>query len=252
MNRLLKWWLCVLLFFGIVCVLPQSVSGAEEELTAEQFVKRVRRPLPQLSYGKLSGEARHMRRGRDAETAKIELNIMFNPERTMAQLVLDGQEGYFIGQTYAAGRDGSTVTPMNDTGYPDSKLAEFGMRPDDLTLSFLYWRFDREFEPESVMTVSCRVLLFQSETTGEWVKAYVSKEYYYPLKAEWFPKGETEFKTPERTMEINSVQKENDYYLVKKLSIFGPGWATRIAFDKLEAAALDPDNPPNIFLTIGE
>lgn len=222
-------------------------AGAGDALSGEEFLARVRRPAVRPSYAAMSGESRHVRRGREATVSALYLGIMFNSERTLAQLVIGDREGYFVGQAYAAGTDGCSVIPVNKTGYPDSLLANYGLRPQDLTLAFIYWTLEKELPEESLMTLNCRVFLLRSPDGKEQVRAYLSSKYFFPLKAEWFAGDDTAYETPVRTLEVSSFRKQDDFWLVKNLKLYGPGWLTQINFGDTEAGWIDEENPPRIF-----
>jgi hypothetical protein len=232
------------LFVVLVLSMPFAYVMAEEAISAKQFLYRVRHPSARSSWASMDGSVFHRRRGQDTISAPLYLGILFSPERTLAQIVIDNKQGYYVGQTYAVGKSGTSVIPMNKATKTAPILGKYGLRPQDLTMTFLYWKFIKELTGDSVKGIDCRVMLLQSPDKKETIKAFISKKYYFPLKVEWFKD-----KSPEafRTLEVTSFKKMNNYWLVNKLGLYGPGWRTKVIFDKTDVGSPQKGVPPKVF-----
>ncbi|GEM_PF-497270 len=244
MNR--RFLMRFLLWF---CLLSVGMSGyaAESEnsrLSAADFIARVRRPSAEQSYAKLSGEIKHLRRGGETETAPIYLGVLLTGNRRLSQVIVNNNEGYRIGQAYTQDTEGTTVTPMNPDGYPDSVLADFGVKPEDLSMSFLYWKLMLESQRTTFRTADCRVFLLKNPANDEAVRAYVTTDYLFPVKVEFFADGKN-LSEPVRTMEVEKFQQtDSGFWVPTQLKLYGPGWRTIVSFEQTEAEKLDPSNPP--------
>lgn len=217
-----------------------AAAAADDRLSAEELLAIARKPKASVgNWASLEGEARHRRSGQSAETMPVYLGIWFTPDRALAQLIVDGTEGYIIGQDFdASGRGGST-TPMGK--YPEPKLARFGLRPGDLTLSFIYWPLVRELDSSRVRGLACRDMMFESPSWSgihEWVRCSISEEYGYPLRAEWYasPEDCVAGSDPLRTLEVSSFRSEKtvdgeELWVVGELKLSGSGWRTIVTFD---------------------
>lgn len=229
-------------------------GGAENsELSAQEFLHRVCHPQGQKeSYATMEGKSRHVRRGNSPQESQLYVGIRFFPERTLAQVIVNGLEGYFVGQAYQTGVEGSSLVPMREGGYPDSELADFGLRPQDLTLAFIYWPFVEERPEETCRTIACRVMHLISPDGAERVLAYLSKDAFFPVKAEFFAGNDPECEQMLRTLEISSVVRTGDFVLPKKLNLFGPGWKTEIRFDQYHADWWNSERPAEVFRKVAE
>lgn len=227
--------------FSIIIFAIAFANFAEnsDELSAEEFIQRVQSPPGRESWAAMDGTASHLRRGRAIEKKPVYLAIRFTPERTYAQLIFNDEEGYFIGQKYSSGEESTTVIPMNKKGYDNSGLADFGLRPQDLTMTFIFWKFLDELEKDSFKGRSCRVFMLQSHRKNEKAKIYISDEYYFPLKVQWFKNKNGKTEKPYRTLEVSSFRKEDDFWVISKLIIFGPGWKSKIEFDDIKTGYSD-------------
>lgn len=202
-------------------------------LAAPEFLAQVRQVPREECWVQMSGSVEHLRRGQDAVSIPIYLGLRLTSERILAQVVAD-RESYRVGQVLGAGAGGTTVIAENVPDPAASRLAEFGLRPEDLTLSFIYWEFDRELPPERLRTRDCRVLQLKApDGRPEWVRVAICTEARFPLRVEWLrddPAG-----TPYRSLEISSFRKEAGLWLVDGLNLQGPGWRSRITFEACTA-----------------
>ena len=84
--------------------------------------------------------------------------------------------------------------------------------------------------------VACRVMVFESPAGKESVKVYIARDYYSPMKVEWFnvPAAKISGRAF-RTLEVTSFRKSGDLWVVGALSLFGPGWRTVVDFPDSKA-----------------
>ncbi len=228
-------------FFVFLCC---RMLGAEE-LSLDQFLARARHPNPVATYAALDGTIQHQRRGAKLKQEPIYFSVILQPERMTGQLILGEKEGFLLGQARTAGEGETSVVPMRGSDGKSTNLDEMGVRASDLTMSFLFYPAIAEEAADTLRTVPCRVVLLEKPDETESVRVYITRDYYFPLKAEFTKKGET---APYRTLEVNAFKKVNDLYYPSEISLSGPGWRTRISFDRSAAAGLYlPENPPDIF-----
>lgn len=239
-NFLPSLLLCLLAAFS----LPLSGAGKDspENWTAEDFLMRVRNPPGRDSWASMKGSAQHRREGARPVKASIEMGIFFTSVRTLAQIRFNGSEIYTIGQSY--GKDGATSVDSRIKGNAKPQIGIYGITPEDLAMSFLYWEFRREFPRETVRGQDCRVFLLASKDGRETVKAAISCEYFFPLRAEWFRGDEKE---PVRKLEAAAFKKEQDYWFVSKLLLSGRNWNTTIRFPEVAAGQFNGQLPQGVF-----
>jgi len=234
---------------GVVILAAGLRAQDPPALSAEQFLARVRQAPRDESWARMSGAVEHRRRGGETVELPLYLGVRFTPERILAQVVADGRESYRIGQVVAATSGGTTVIAENVADPASARLATLGLRPEDLTLSFIYWEFDCELPPERLRTRSCRVLQLRApDGRDEWVRVAICVEALFPLRVEWFRDGPAG--RPYRTIEITSFRREADFWLVDGLSLQGPGWRSRISFTDCSAGLVAEGIPADLFRTV--
>jgi hypothetical protein len=196
------------------------------------------------TYGVLEGSAIHSRRekGRKiTEEFPCFMAVIITPGKSITQVILNNDEGYIVGRVQ---KESTSVRRLSKKS---GLMERIGLSPRDLAMSFLDGELLKEFEPQTLRMVPCRVFLIYNKNQQEWVKIYAAKEYFFVLKAEFFKSIPSEKSIPSRTLEVHSFAQKNSLYYVKALEIFGPGWRTDVEFDKADMNKYDPEQGTAIF-----
>jgi len=236
-------------FAALSALLFTALSASAEEtplskMSQDEFLKAARRPPVRESWASMEGTLTHKRRGSEDIEAKIRMALLFTPMRTVAQLAVADGEIYNVGQTYDASPDSTVVSLAKGPASGSSLASKIGLRPQDITLAFLFWKANPELPRDSFKGQDCRLFVFDSPDASESAKAFLSANYCFPLKVEWTKSGEAK---PYRTMEIDSFKKEKDFWLVDSLLLYGPGWKTKLDFSKTKAGLSKDGIPENLF-----
>lgn len=237
-----------LLFIAISLYGFCSTAYADKELSVNDFLYKVRHPAGRKRWAIMDGKVIHRRRDRKTVNASLYVSILFNRDRTLAQVVINKAQGYMVGQAFVKGKDGTSIIPMNDATKEKPILGNFGLRPQDLTMTFLYWEFAKESPEESTKMINCRVIELISPDGKETAKVWISKKYYFPIKVEWTKSKEKE---AFRSLEVISFKQQGKYGIIKRLELYGPGWRTKINFTKTEIGTPDKGAvPKGLFLKL--
>ena len=221
--------------------------AAAETLSPEDFLDRVRYPQTGRSMAAMNGIMQHLKNGGKMETVPIYLGILIEPEQTRAQLILNEDEGYWIHQAIRRNAEGGaaiSVAPMRMR--PEtSRLRRYGLEPTDLTMGFVYYDFRKELDGARVKGLPCRVMVLASKG-GEAVRAYILRDYYFPLKVEFFADEAAALAggSPLRTMEVGSFRQKNKLYYAEIVDLRGPDWRSRVTFDRAELMVPQPGTLP--------
>lgn len=230
-NRFPK-TIIILLFVAFLIPCPGiRSSAADKELSAKDFLYRTRHPAGRKRWALMDGKVFHRRRGKQTVQANLYLGVLFNKDHTLAQLLINNSQGYMVGQDFSKGKDGTSVIPLNKATKDKPVLGNFGLRPEDLTMSFLYWELGKELAEETTKMIACRVFELKSPDKNEIATVWISKKYYFPLKVKWTKISDKE---PFRSLEVSSFKTQGKYGVIKRLELYGPGWRTRINFTKTE------------------
>lgn len=226
--------------FGLAAA--DSPQLPPEKWSPQDFLARVRNPPGRDSWASMKGSAQHRRDNARTVKAPIQMGIFFTPVRTLAQIRFNSNEIYTIGQSY--GKDGSTSVEKRIPDNVKPQIGIYGITPEDLAMSFLYWDFVKEHPQDSVRGQPCRVFSLVSKDGKQQVKVTISCEYFFPLRAEWFRSGED---SPFRKLEAAAFKKDNDYWFVSKLILSGRDWITTIRFPEVAAGQFKGKLPAGLF-----
>jgi len=241
----LLWMLPALFIFPFV--LPLQAKTPKKQYSAKEFLNITQHPPGKKTWAQLEGTVTHKRKGQSIKTAPLYFGIRFTPEETFAQIFISKNEAYSIGQSYYAAKEKVTVIRQGTGKNKPSTLASFGIKPDDLTMSFLFWKLNKELPVDSAKGQACRVFLLEAPDGTEVAKAYISSSYFFPLKVEWTKINENK---PYRMLEVTSFKKVNKLWLINTIMLSGPGWRTKINFSKCNAGLVADGTPEGLFKSL--
>ncbi len=257
-------YFCLLSLTILSFFLSLNLLGDESHSPSSlEFLDMVRRNHPVDTWAMMSGEVSHKRRNDDnnsiikrtsVETTPIKLSTRFTETRVFTKITIGkkgkeesdtvGEEGkeefYTVGQAY----NGDAPSVITSVLPEVSKLGKYGLKPEDLTMAFIYWKFEKELDKTTLKTMDCRVFLLSNPETTEQVKVYITADYYYPMKAEWF---ESEKKKSYKTYYINSFTKIDKLWAPNSFYLCGPGWRTNVEFDTVNLGFVKDGLPKGLF-----
>lgn len=242
------------IFFVICCLCLLSFtynikanSNDLSDLAPKKFLELTRQNHPTRTWAILKGKLVNKRKNAELKRAEIRVGMRFAKERVIAQITLKKLKNhgkkittYKVGQTY----DGSRPSIILPEKNKKLSLEDYGVKPQDLTMAFLYWNYKKEISNAEVNMLSCRVFILSSPETEKKVKIFISQKYAYPLKVKWFKKDNNK---SYRSMLIKSFEKQNELVSPSEIELFGPGWRTKIEFTKISLGYTKNGVPKDIF-----
>lgn len=242
----MKTFAATILLLGTFLVTTTNLVA--QETKPEAFLKKTRDLLSPTKecWVSLSGQAVH-KKGRKYTKAPIYLGVRFLPEKVIAQVLINKNEGYLVTQKLKAGNEVANVVKQHKD-LEKEMLTSFKLNPEDLTLSFLYWNFVKELPKEKVKSYECRVLILESPDKTAKVRVNISSEHHFPLRVQWL---DIKDESPTRKFEVKSFRKQDNYWLITTLELEGKGWRTKIQFKDTKAGEAK-DRPEKLFRDIEE
>ena len=224
----------LLLLLG--CAIPVVRGAIAGVIPAERFLALTReRAALQNSFADLRGKVLHIKRnqGRPAEYP-ICFVVRFGKDKVQGKLTVGDGENHFFTRDNTP--EGSVSTKSNRSG--KTLLENLGFRIEDLAMNFLNYKFHSELSGGRHKSIPCRVLLMRSPE-GKPVKVWIAKEYFFPLKAEFYDSIQTINNKPARSLEITGFEKVNDYYVATDIALLTKEFRSRIKFDNIQACRAD-------------
>ncbi|HPN85143.1 MAG TPA: hypothetical protein PK821_07405 [Victivallales bacterium] len=233
--------LSVVLSLASIAIFANPVDeGKSMSPEVISLLERARKSPGSESWAKLEGKINHRKKNSETIEHSIYVGIRFTPLMIFAQVLVDGKEDYNITQNFSP--EAPTIIKK---GPIESKIMEgIGIRPEELTLSFMYWEAEAFLGNENFKSGSCAKIALRSPSADEKAVVFINREYAFPLKVEWFKDGHEK---PSRTMEVSSFKKENNYWFVDEIIVYGPGWKSKISFNETKAGAADVGIPEDLF-----
>ena len=219
----------------------QGIGAAAVSGEKFLFMARERAAL-QNSFADLRGQVTHLRRNQGgASYYPIRFVIRFTSRKVQAKLFLNNREKHTFERDL---RSRKVKIANNVPG--KTLLSQLGFEIGDLTMNFLDYPVHSELAGETVKTLKCRVFLLRSPE-NKLVKVWISQEYFFALKAEFYDSVDAKNLKTVRTLEITGFKKVNDYYVATDIALFSKDYRSRIAFGNCQASASDTPQAANEF-----
>ena len=205
-------------------------SGDMEELSAKEFLAEVRKPLRIDAWGEFTGKVTYKSNDKSVK-GDLRVRITFTQSSMHTQIVLNDKNVYVLEQTH---KDGEAVKAKIEPPAKEEKpgLFDFGIDPEDLTFSFIYWDFIEELPRKSSRLRECRVMRLKDPTGDGTVNVWFSAKHGFPMEAWWYKEGQEK---PWRKLEFKGAKRfENGLWFVKEMRLEGNDWKTQVRFDHVE------------------
>ena len=224
--------------FALLCMalLGCALMAAENTAQADKFLALVRsRSAAQNSFADLAGTLTHLKRNQGgAVHYPVRFLVRFGKEKVQAKLTLNNSEQHYFEQKHNDRQSARTSANVK----ADSLLEKMGFRIGDLTMEFLNYPAALEDKSDTYKTLKCRILVLRSPENKP-VKVWISAEYLFPMRAEFYDSFDQLGKQPVRTLEITGFEKIGDYYVASDIALLSSSFRSRIAFKNCSAASAD-------------
>ncbi len=219
------------LFFILAFVCSGLVCAADAELSAEEFMQRIREPLRQEAWGEFTGRLVHVRKGQPKLKGNLRVRVTVNATAFYAQLVLNETNVYGLEQMHeTAGKIAQHIDMPQEETKPG--LFDFGLAPSDLSFAFIYWDFVKEMPRQSSRWRDCRVMRLAAPDGTGYVDVWFDATHGFPMEAEWYRNNASK---PWRRLVMQGAKKHaNGLWFVKEMRLDGDDWKTQVKFDFAE------------------
>jgi hypothetical protein len=247
MKRLLMILFCLTMTSGFCQEKEKPVKITGKNMDVKSFLKYLRYPRVVESWMKMKGTIINFSKAGKSKLP-IEVRGRFRMASWRMQILVNANERWFVRQNFEDGQFGTSKIQQKAPVAGEKSLADMMIRPEDITLSFLYWKFVKEEKAESVSRQHCRVLRLKHQTADEEVLIWASSKYFFPMKVQWFRKGEKENYRELLFRGIAAFKPKSrpdlKFNVIDEVKISGKGWKTQLKFDKPKGDAVTDEVPP--------
>ena len=149
-------------------------------------------------------------------------------------------ERYLIKQRFSGSGDSTSLVKQKEAQDNRIGISDVGLHPSDITLSFLYWNFSKEYPREKVRGQECRVIHLQDPDSTDFATIWISKKYCFPLRVMWSHSSD---QLPFRTLDFTGFEKIKEAWIIKELRVTGEGWKTVVKLKDNTVELITPDEP---------
>jgi hypothetical protein len=200
----------------------------QAELSAEDFLKEIRKPLQEDVWAEISGRITNISKDKGKIDGNLRVRIRFSSSALYAQIVLNESNVYAFEQSQDEEGKLQSIFSMPDEEKGD-KLFDFGLTAEDLSFSFIYWNFLEELPQQRRKSRKCRVMKLEHPQGKGFVEVFFDAALGFPLTVQWF---ENDAKKAWRKLEMKGAKRhENGLWFVKEMRLDGDKWKTRVIFD---------------------
>ncbi len=237
MTRFLMILLCAGLFIfaqnedvNVESASAKSMSA----LSSQAFLNEIRKPLRIDAWGEFTGGIVNKgAKGKHSGTLRV--RITFTKDAMFTQIVLNDVNVYSLEQKHSGKNANATMKldlPEKETA---PGLFDFGVRPEDMSFSFIYWDFVEELPREKKRMSECRVFRLASPDKDGTVLVWFHASHGFPLEARWY---KSDAKEHWRKLELKGAKRHaNGLWFVKEMRLEGKDWKTQVSFDHVELNA---------------
>ena len=209
----------------------ETESAADmSAMSSADFLREIRKPLRTDAWGEFTGSILNKGQGRRRGTLRV--RITFTSESMFTQIVLNDVNVYSLEQKHGSGDKATTAKLELPEKETEPGLFEFGVRPEDMSFSFIYWDFLEEMPREKKRMSECRVFRLAAPDKSGTVDVWFHASHGFPLEARWYRNGEKE---AWRKLELKGAKRHaNGLWFVKEMRLEGKDWKTQVTFDHVE------------------
>lgn len=214
-----------------------------QDVGSEAFMAMVRNPQSDSYWAILTGDIRYKPDGGKFSATPVSVRLRMTAAELRAQILFNEAERYLVVQAFGDDATPAVVTAEQPPVDGQLTLADVGIRPADLAMSFLHWQLLRELPGERVRTVPCRVVDLAQPGGSEIARAWIAEDFLAPLAVEWRRADDAE---PHRKLAFKGSQKVNGVMLTKQVDLNNESGKTSVRFENLQAGFIRSDKPePN-------
>jgi hypothetical protein len=222
-----------------VVVKPSAMSD-------EKFIDASRKALISTSWIKMSGNLNT--RPKQGKRARYPLTIAaeIRPQKLVFKTTINKTQSVKVQHTYGDEHETKVLETTVKEGGLYQKLM---IKPQDLSLSFMYWDMIKEYKSESlgITRIKCRVFLMANPDSTEYAKVWISEKYLGPVKVMWC-REKIDFDKPQQILEFEGFTEKNKVWMPTDIYIKNGFGEMQIKL-KEHDAAFSLTSPSDLFTT---
>jgi hypothetical protein len=232
-------WKNIITGVFVLFALTSAQAEDSKELDSEDFLELCQKQLLGNFWFKMSGrmDVRSKTKGRQPHV-KVKCAVQLERNKIIFKATLNKTQSFKVEHGFGLKHD--TKVLESNLG-EDNSFKQLGIKPEDLSFSFMYWDYQHEYKKETLglaPPIACRVLLLGSPDGSEFVKVWLMEKYKGPRKVEWYKPAGLKANKPYQVIDFEGTAEKNGVTVpveMKITNIKGDLW---VKFDVEDAGPI--------------
>lgn len=206
-----------------------------KNMDSEDFLEMCQKQLLNNCWVKMSGKMNvRSASGERLKPMTLKCAAQLIPNKITFKATVNKTQSFKIENIFGEKHDNKV---LEDKLGEDNGFAKVGISAEDLSLSFMYWDYIKEYEKESlgVLRIACRVILLGNPDGSQFVKVWLSEKHLGPLKVQWFDPASLKSTKPLQVLTFEDFAEKNKVWVPLEVKITNSKGDLQVKFDEVDA-----------------
>ena len=219
----------------LICVFFNLNAQDPAKMESEDFLELCQKQLLGNCWVKMSGKMNvRSSTGKRLKPIPLKFAAQLIPNKIVFKTTVNNNQSFKIESIFGDKHD---TKVLEDKLGDDDGFSKVGIKPEDLSLSFMYWDYIKEYERDSigVLRIACRVILLGNPDGSEFAKVWLSEKHLGPLRVEWYDPQSLKNEKPIQVLTFEDFAEKNKVWVPLEVKITNVKGDLQIKFSDVDA-----------------
>lgn len=212
-----------------------SYALEPSKMESEDFLELCQRQLLGNCWVKMSGKMNiRSTSGKRLKPMPLKFAAQLIPNKIVFKTTVNNNQSFKIESVFGEKHD---TRVLEDKLGDDDGFSKVGIKPEDLSLSFMYWDYIKEYKKDSigVLRIACRVILLGNPDGSQFAKVWLSEKHLGPLRVEWYDPQSLKNEKPLQVLTFEDFAEKNKVWVPLEVKITNSKGDLQIKFSDVDA-----------------